>query len=157
MLQALGLGILLGACITKLPQIISVYKAKSGEGLPLLSSELENYVYLIHVSYGIILGLPVTAFGEAAVTWVQNFVLLMMLYRFKNASAVRPIVAILVVAMVCVPVSQNMIDKPMISKLYDLNSTVYMASKMPQILSAFRQVRISTLAQSAKGFLILHE
>jgi len=130
----------MGACITKLPQIIGVYKSKSGEGLPLLSSELENYVYLIHVSYGIIMGLPITSYGEAAVTWIQNFVLLMMLYRFKQASSVRPMLAILVVAIVGVPVFQNMIDQPLIAKLYDLNSTVYMASKLPQIIAAFQQV-----------------
>lgn len=107
-----------------------------------MSSELENYVYLIHVSYGIVMGLPITAFGEAAVAWIQNFVLLMLLYRFKNTSILRPMVAITVVAMVAAPVYNSMIDQPTIAKLYDLNSTVYMASKLPQIISAFRQVRL---------------
>lgn len=144
-MQALGLGILVGACITKLPQIIGVYKSKSGEGLPLLSSELENYVYLIHVSYGVIMGLQITSFGEAAVTWLQNIVLLMMLYRFKQASPLRPMLTVAVVAMVMGPVSQNMIDQSMIAKLYDLNSTVYMASKLPQIIAAFQQVCIVLL------------
>eukprot|EP00892_Ulva_mutabilis_P010252 jgi/Ulvmu1/759/UM010_0133.1 len=144
--KALGLGILAGACITKLPQIIGVYKSKSGEGLPLLSSELENYVYLIHISYGMIMGLPVTAFGEAAVTWAQNIVLLMLLYRFKNASMLRPMMALLVVAMVAGPVSQSMIDQATIAKLYDLNSTVYMASKLPQIIAAFQQGKTGQLS-----------
>jgi mannose-P-dolichol utilization defect 1 len=139
-MQALGIGILAGACVTKLPQILNVYTSKSGEGLPLMSSELENYVYMIHVSYGIITGLPFTAFGEAAVTWLQNLALLALLYQFKRASPFRPMITVLVIAAVVSPVYMGLISPQLIHKLYDANSTIYMASRLPQLIAAFQQV-----------------
>lgn len=51
----LGIGILAGACITKLPQILSVWNARSAAGLSVFAVELENWCYLIHTSYGYIM------------------------------------------------------------------------------------------------------
>lgn len=129
-----------GACIVKLPQIVNVWKSKSGEGLPVVSSELENYVYLIHVCYGVINGLPAMAYGEAAASWIQNFVLLFMLYRFQKHSPLRAATALLVVAGVATPAYMGLISKPMIAKLYDMNATIFLASKLPMIVSAFQKV-----------------
>jgi len=53
--QMLGIAILAGACITKLPQIAAVVNARSADGLSLVSIELENFVYLVHASYGYLL------------------------------------------------------------------------------------------------------
>lgn len=143
-LQVLGILIVLGACIVKLPQIINVWRSKSGEGLPIVSSELENYVYLVHVCYGFINGLPATSYGEAAASWIQNLILLFLLYRFQKCSPLRAASAILVVAAVVTPVYMGLISRPMIAKLYDMNSTIYLASKLPLIVSAFQQVCAST-------------
>lgn len=132
--------IVLGACIVKIPQIMNVWRSKSGEGLPIVSSELENYVYLIHVSYGIINGLPVMAYGEAAASWVQNLILLFLLYRYQKHTSVRAGSAILVVLAVLTPVYMGLISRPMIATLYDMNSTIYLASKLPLIVTAFHQV-----------------
>jgi mannose-P-dolichol utilization defect 1 len=141
LVQMLGIAILAGACIVKLPQIIAVWKSKSGEGLPLVSGELENYVYAIHMAYGVVNGLPITAYGEAAASWVQNFLLLLLLYKFKGASPLRPVVALLVVAAVLAPVVQGHVTPQVIAAMYDANSTIYLLSKLPQIIQAFQEVR----------------
>lgn len=140
-LQVLGILIVLGSCIVKLPQIYNVWKSKSGEGLPVVSSELENYVYLIHVCYGVVNGLPPTAYGEAVASWIQNLILLFMLYRFQKYSMLRASSAILVVAAVVSPVYMGLISRPIMANLYDMNSSIYLVSKLPMILSAFREVR----------------
>lgn len=54
----LGVGILLGACVTKLPQLAAVARARSAAGLSLVSFEVENYCYAVHVAYGALIQLP---------------------------------------------------------------------------------------------------
>ena len=139
-LQALGILIVLGSCIVKLPQIYNVWKSKSGEGLPVVSSELENYVYLIHVCYGVVNELPPTAYGEAVASWIQNLILLFMLYKFQKCSLLRASSAILVVAAIATPVYSGLISRPVMANLYDMNSSIYLMSKLPMILSAFKEV-----------------
>jgi uncharacterized protein with PQ loop repeat len=145
----LGIVIVIGACVVKLPQIINVWKSKSGEGMPIVSSELENYVYLIHVSYGIINQLPAMAYGEAALSWIQNLVLLSLLYRFQKRSSLRASSVLLVIAAVVTPVYMGLISNALIAKLYDMNSTIYLASKLPVIISSFQQVSVHASCCSA--------
>lgn len=61
--KALGYIVILGACVTKIPQIRNVVRAKSARGLSELSCELETVGLFIHSAYGIINGalLPVLA------------------------------------------------------------------------------------------------
>jgi uncharacterized protein with PQ loop repeat len=66
--QGLGLGILVGATLVKVPQLLSVVRAKSAAGLNPISFELETLGLLIGTAYGFILSLPLTAFGEVVVS-----------------------------------------------------------------------------------------
>jgi PQ loop repeat len=140
-LQALGVGILLGACVTKVPQVLAVVRSHSVEGLSTLSLELELYCGLIHVCYGMFHKLAITAYGEAGVIWLQNIVLLVILYYIRRVSPARPALVVTVVALVVTPVALDQVSTQTMARLYDMNSTIYMLSKLPQISMAFRQVR----------------
>jgi membrane-bound metal-dependent hydrolase YbcI (DUF457 family) len=87
------------------------------------------------------MALPITAYGEAAVSWLQNGILLVLLYYFKKASLIRPMLAITVVVLVATPVLLDLITPAMMAKLYDANSTIFLAARLPQIITAFREVR----------------
>jgi len=63
----LGLGIVAGATLVKLPQIAAVVRAKSAEGLNPLSFELETLGLAIAASYGFLHHLAFSAFGESVV------------------------------------------------------------------------------------------
>ena len=140
-MQALGVAILGGACVTKVPQVMSVLRARSTAGISSLSLELELYCGLIHVCYGIYNKLAITAYGEAAVIWLQNLVLLGILYVWRRESFLRPAALVTVAALVLTPVALDQVDAQLMSRAYDLNSTIYLVSKIPQIALAFRQVR----------------
>lgn len=47
--------------MVKLPQISALLKSGSAAGLAVSSFELENLGFIIHASYGYLLGLPVSA------------------------------------------------------------------------------------------------
>ena len=57
------------------------------------------------VCEGWIHGLPITAYGEAGAMWLQNVVLLALLYTFSRASIARPALSMFVVILVATPVA----------------------------------------------------
>ena len=90
-LQGLGFGIIAFACIVKLPQILKIAKSRSASGLSMLSFELEQLALCVHATYGFILGLPFSAYGEAVVLILQNVFLLSQVYSFAKAPLWRPL------------------------------------------------------------------
>lgn len=93
-MQALGFAIIGAACIVKIPQILKISKNNSAQGLSLLTFELEQLALSIHGSYGFILGLPFSAYGEAIVLILQNTFLLAQIYILSKAPVWRPFLAI---------------------------------------------------------------
>ena len=67
-LQGLGYGILAGSVLVKVPQLLNVLRAGSAAGLSPLSCELETLGLVIAVTYGFLMGLPFSAFGETVVS-----------------------------------------------------------------------------------------
>ena len=66
-LQGLGYGILAGSTLVKVPQVLNVVRARSAAGLSPLAFELETLGLVIAVTYGFLMGLPISAFGETVV------------------------------------------------------------------------------------------
>lgn len=81
----MGYGIVAGASLLKLPQILGVLSSGSAAGLNLASFELENIGYSIHTAYGFLLGLPFSAYGEAVIILLQNTLLLSIIYYYARA------------------------------------------------------------------------
>ena len=93
-MQALGFAIIAAACIVKVPQILKISQNNSAQGLSLLSFELEQLALSIHGSYGFLLGLPFSGYGEAIVLILQNTFLLAQIYILSKAPVWRPFLAI---------------------------------------------------------------
>lgn len=92
--QGLGFAIIAAACIVKVPQILKISQNQSAQGLSLLSFELEQLALTIHGTYGFILGLPFSAYGEAVVLVLQNSFLLAQIYVLSKSSVWRPFLAV---------------------------------------------------------------
>jgi mannose-P-dolichol utilization defect protein 1 len=50
------------------PQVLNVVRARSAAGLSPLAFELETLGLVIAVTYGFLMGLPISAFGETVVS-----------------------------------------------------------------------------------------
>jgi hypothetical protein len=84
--------------------------------------------------------LPITAYGEAGVIFLQNVWLVLLVYIFRRASLARPACLIAVLSLVATPVILDQITATWMTRLYDLNSSIYLLSRAPQILMVFREV-----------------
>ena len=80
--KALGLGIILGSCIVKLPQIYKIVKSRSAVGISLLAYIQETAANTISLAYNYREGNPFTTYGETLFVGVQNYLITVMLYLY---------------------------------------------------------------------------
>jgi mannose-P-dolichol utilization defect 1 len=67
LIQGLGLGIVAGSCLVKLPQILKLVSSQSAQGLNPVSFEIETFCATVAATYGFVNQLSFNAFGEAVV------------------------------------------------------------------------------------------
>jgi uncharacterized protein with PQ loop repeat len=70
-------------------QVLNVVRNKSAEGLNALSFELETVGFLVGLSYGYVLGLPFSTYGEVVFLFAQNVLLLFLIYKYRKMSIAR--------------------------------------------------------------------
>lgn len=137
--KVLGYCILAGACFTKVPQISNVVKAKSAEGLSAISFELETLGFLVHASYGLVMGLAFNTYGESIILLAQNLLLVGLIYKYAKMPAIRGVTALsLLVALAGVVLSGH-VDKALVKTVYEANNILFMAARLPQIVKNYRE------------------
>ncbi|XP_017774061.1 PREDICTED: mannose-P-dolichol utilization defect 1 protein homolog [Nicrophorus vespilloides] len=82
--KCLGLGIILGSILVKLPQIMKIMKNKSGEGISLISVMLDLSAITIYSSYSFLKGFPFSAWGDSAFLGVQTAIIGFLVFWFSN-------------------------------------------------------------------------
>ena len=108
--QVLGLAIVAGSVILKLPQVINIVRAGSVAGISGLSFYLDVAVFAITTTYNVLEGNPFSTYGEAAIILAQNLVLVVMYWHYaappvawSERIAVSVFGAALVLGMIVLP------------------------------------------------------
>lgn len=70
--KLLGVGIIAGGAVVKVPQILTVLSAKSARGLSLSSYLLDTAATAITVAYNVRNGFPLSTYGEMVFLLAQN-------------------------------------------------------------------------------------
>ena len=82
--RAASLAIVAGAALLKVPQILNVLKAKSADGLSLLSLELDVLVFIASIAYSVKLSYSLHSYGEQVLVLIQNVILCLLAYGFEK-------------------------------------------------------------------------
>jgi len=82
--KALGLGIILGSLLVKLPQIVKIVRNKSGEGISLLSVTLDLTAITIYASYSFVKAFPFSAWGDSSFLAVQTVLIGVLVLYYAN-------------------------------------------------------------------------
>ncbi|KAJ2302015.1 hypothetical protein IWW55_003630, partial [Coemansia sp. RSA 2706] len=82
--KGLGLGIVLGGCIVKLPQLFKILKSNSVAGISLSSYVLEVLANSITIAYNYRKGYPFTTYGEALFIGAQNIVITLLILAYTG-------------------------------------------------------------------------
>eukprot|EP00049_Salpingoeca_infusionum_P009835 m.167288 g.167288 ORF g.167288 m.167288 type:complete len:253 (-) comp14456_c1_seq2:110-868(-) len=85
--KALGYGVVLGATIVKVPQIVKLVRAKSAEGVSLNAHIIELTVYTVNFAKNYRMQLPLSTWGEILFLTIQLLILVALLFRYKSMSS----------------------------------------------------------------------
>eukprot|EP00884_Botryococcus_braunii_P015704 jgi/Botrbrau1/2817/Bobra.0125s0027.1 len=165
--KGLGLGIVVGASLVKLPQILAVKRSRSADGLSKVSYELEEVGLAVLSANGFILGLPFSAFGEAIFLLLQNTFLLGQIYYYSKTPVGRGLAGGTALAAWFSAVAAGQVDHATMVRLLDMVSLIFLSARLPQIYQNFKnkstgQLSIITTAANLLGalariFTTIHE
>jgi mannose-P-dolichol utilization defect protein 1 len=98
LVKALGLLIILGSFLNKLPIILNIWRSRSTAGLSRASVYGEIAIYLTGALYGALEGYPISAYGENVALTVQSVVIMLLIYAYTVVSMGEQIAAAAVAA-----------------------------------------------------------
>ncbi|XP_012223269.1 mannose-P-dolichol utilization defect 1 protein homolog [Linepithema humile] len=85
--KTLGLGIIAGSLLVKVPQIVKIWKNKSGEGINVFSVLLDLFAITAMSSYSFISGFPFSAWGDGIFLGLQTITIAVLVMRFSGDTA----------------------------------------------------------------------
>lgn len=82
--KALGVAIIVGACLNKAPIMRNMLHSQSAAGFSRMGMYSETVVYANAAAYGVLEGHPATAYGENLSLVVQNCILVALIWKFTT-------------------------------------------------------------------------
>ncbi|KAK7090023.1 hypothetical protein V1264_009882 [Littorina saxatilis] len=135
--KCLGFGIILGSVIVKVPQIVKLLKAKSGEGISLISVSCELLAISATWSYGFASKFPFSSYGEAVFLALQTLIIA-FLVLFYNGQTMQAFTYVVSYVSVMVFLLSPYAPFQLLSILQTGNAFVIMASKLIQAVTNFQ-------------------
>ncbi|KAJ3776101.1 hypothetical protein FB446DRAFT_636723 [Lentinula raphanica] len=157
MSKGMGIGIVVGASVMKLPQLIIVLQSRSAKGLSLTSFILETLAYAINFFYSYRNGFPFSTYGENLFLSIQNTIItfLIILYnpaqlrptRLSSPSSPFTFFSLTLLTLLLLLLS----PQPLLSLLQLLTLPLSLSSKLPQIIQNHRSRSTGNLSAFAVG------
>ncbi|XP_033122184.1 mannose-P-dolichol utilization defect 1 protein-like [Anneissia japonica] len=135
--KGLGVGIIAGSAMVKIPQMVKILRAGSGEGISVPGALLEMYAISSTWAYAVARQFPFTAWGEAFFLAIQTsgIIILCLVYAKKSSLAGIYLVAYIGVMYVLL---SGQIPVNVLATLQACNMPVMLVSRMIQILQNYR-------------------
>ncbi|KAI8588169.1 hypothetical protein BDZ88DRAFT_397678 [Geranomyces variabilis] len=135
--KCLGLGIVLGGTILKVPQILKIVGAGRTDGISFLSYLLETAAYTISLAYNYRSGNPFSTYGEMGFITLQNLIILFLILTYSKR--VGGLLAFLVAfgASSISLFNPELVSADLLRTLQWATVLIGVASKLPQIANNY--------------------
>ena len=137
--KALGLGIIGASAIVKVPQLLKILHARSGEGVSFLSYFLETLSYTITLAYNTRQGFPFSTYGETALIVLQNVAISMLVLHYGGKDAAAAVFVAGLATAGYALMTENVVDLKLLSYLQAGAGVLGVASKVPQVWTIWQE------------------
>lgn len=137
--KALGLGIVLGSAVVKVPQIIKIFYSGSAAGLSLTAYMLELIAAIVTLAYNLRRETPFSTFGECFFIFAQNIIILAMMGAVKNQRLLYTVVIIFISILTSGLLLPGYVSDSLITKLQTATIPMLMCSRIPQIYAIWKE------------------
>lgn len=134
MSKVIGLGMVCGGAILKVPQIIKIIMAKSTKGISVVAYFLETVALLISIAYNVRNGYAFTTWGEYPFMVIQCYAVLFLIYFFRKTKKNLGYLLASVVAFMVI-FNKGLISSTLLQVLQTSTIGITIASRLPQIFS----------------------
>nr|CAH7757443.1 unnamed protein product [Callosobruchus chinensis] len=135
--KGLGIGIILGSIMVKLPQIIKILRNKSGEGISLPGVTLELTAITIHMSYNFAKGYPFSSYGDTTFLAVQTVLIAALVLFYKDALA-QSVSYLSIYSAICYTMMSGLTPISVLWSLQSINIPIAVAGKLVQAWANFK-------------------
>eukprot|EP00878_Enallax_costatus_P009235 GHUV01009653.1.p1 GENE.GHUV01009653.1~~GHUV01009653.1.p1 ORF type:complete len:427 (+),score=113.68 GHUV01009653.1:281-1561(+) len=143
----LGYAVLAGSLFRSVPQIMKVLQHQSTEGLSLTSYIVELCCYSISIAYNISQGYGFNTFGEVVACWLQDIVLIALIFRFSSTKKWVAAATGIAVALGCGWLLSPFCPLHILAVLQASNIiTMALGSRLPQIVLNMRRGNAGVLS-----------
>lgn len=149
--KCLGYGILAGSVMLRLPQILKIVSAKSGEGISVLSEILMILAGFGSMAYGYFKQFPIAAYGDIYFLYIQEIIILLLILHYQNRH-INALASLVVIAAMTAMLFLNMLDSKVI---YGLNGASVFFSVISKLIQAFSNFQASSTGNLSAVTLIL--
>jgi mannose-P-dolichol utilization defect protein 1 len=151
--KGLSLGIISGAMVVKVPQILKIMLSRSTDGLSFLSYILETLAASITFAYNFRASNPFSTYGETFFMTLQNIIIMMLLGLYR-AQTMRLVVLMSVYSiMMSSLLIPTYASDATLRSLQALTIPLTMISRLPQIWTIWRHGHTGQLS-AATVFLV---
>lgn len=86
LVKVLGIAVIAGSFTFKVPQIKKLMDAQDATGISFMATYVEVLCYGSVLVYHVLLGSPLSAYGENAIITMQQFVIVLLLWKYSGTS-----------------------------------------------------------------------
>ncbi|KAL1493985.1 hypothetical protein ABEB36_009662 [Hypothenemus hampei] len=133
----LGLGLILGSILVKVPQILKIVRSRSAEGISIFGVSLELTAIIIYMSYNFVKRFPFNSWGDTFFVGVQTLIIgaLVLFYSGKIFQALLYIAFVLVV---CFILMGGLTPVDILWTLTSINIIIIVAAKLVQATTNYK-------------------
>lgn len=136
--KALGYLVILGSVAVKLPQILSIARAQSAAGISLSMFVLELIGFTITLGYNVSRQNPFSTWGENFFLLTQTAIIVVLMLYYSKLLGVISVSALALWVVALAAMITGQVPAEMMTLLQTASVGLFVASKVPQIISNFR-------------------
>lgn len=136
--KGLGIGIIAGSVLVKVPQITKILNNKSAEGLSIVSVFLDLMAITFHMSYSFISGFPFSAWGDGGFLAIQTAIIAALVFFYGHRSPARAVMFTVLYAALVYILMGGMTPKKFLWTAQGFNVPILLAGKLSQAVTNFK-------------------
>ncbi|KAI8609465.1 hypothetical protein BC830DRAFT_1070880 [Chytriomyces sp. MP71] len=149
--KVLGIGLVAGGAVIKMPQIYKIFMKRSAIGVSFASYALETAAYIAGLAYNVRQGNPFNTYGEHAFMAIANCVVIAMMFHYTNRHNDLITVGIATFVFTFSLFSRFIINDTILLSFQWIAILIGIVSKLPQIYSNWENKSCGQLSAVTVG------
>ncbi|XP_068621401.1 mannose-P-dolichol utilization defect 1 protein homolog [Battus philenor] len=134
--KGLGIGIIAGSILVKVPQILKIVGSKSAEGINVYAVYMELFAITANFSYSYVMNFPFSAWGEGTFLAIQTAIIAALVLHFGGSSA-KAVSFLAVYTSVVLALVSGLTPKDVLWSMQAINVPIIVTAKAIQIITNY--------------------